>query len=110
MRELQDKYLDDCISRALRTECTFTPQQQQRAWEALRCKTSMQAILPPLADPLSVRLWRKVRVWGKARLVGLYQFALDDSAYRRAQHRYPNFVRHGRPHSTFASAEIMLPA
>jgi hypothetical protein len=70
----------------------------------------MQGILPPLADPFSLRLWQKVRVWGKARLVGLCNFALDDSAYRRAQHGYPNFIRHWRPQSTFASAEIMLPA
>jgi hypothetical protein len=110
MQELQDRYFDDCIIRALKAEGTVTPQQQRRAWEALRRKTAQQTILPAIAHPMRARVWEIVRVWGKARLVDLYNVILDDSAYRRAQHGYPILTPHRRPHSTFASAEFMLPA
>lgn len=108
MQESQDRYLDECIIRALRAESIVTPQQKQRAWEALRCKAAQRMILPPLAPPLHMRIWQIALVWGKARLVGLYNFVLDDTAYRRAQLGSPTVLRQRRPHSTYASAEIML--
>lgn len=110
MQELQDRYLDDCILRGLRTENVVTPQQQQRAWDNLRRRAEKQAILPPLAPPLQTSVWKKLRVWGKARFIGLYHVVLDDTPYRRAQNRYPTMMSHRRPYSTFASAEFMLPA
>jgi hypothetical protein len=41
-------------------------------------------------------------------LVHLYNFILDDAAYRRAHYHYPAITRHQRPRSTFAAAEFML--
>lgn len=109
MRELQDKYVDDCIVRALKNENTVTLQQQQRAWEKLRCNAAKQTILPPLADPIHVRIWKSARLWSKTHLSGIYRFFLDDSAYRRAQQRYPTLVCHRRPQSMlFSSSEFML--
>lgn len=108
MQESQDKYLDECINRALRSDWNITPQQQQRAWEALRRKAEQQQILPPVVQPVYVRAWKHLSVWGKARLVGLFQFVFDDTAYRRAHHGSPTALRQRRPHSTFAAAELML--
>ena len=108
MQESQDRFLDECISRALRADWNVTPQQQQRTWESLRRKAAQQLILPPIVLPFHVRVWHHMRVWGKARLVGLCQFVFDDTAYRRAQHGSPIVLSQRRPHSTFASAELML--
>jgi hypothetical protein len=103
-----DSQFDEYIVRALKAETTVTPRQQQRAWEALRQKAAQQTILPPLESPLYVRLWKKTYIWSKTWLTGLYNFILDDTVYRRAQHPYSRMMRHQRPHSTFASAEFML--
>lgn len=108
MQELQDRYLDDCISWSLRYECNVTTQQQQQAWEALRRKAAQQVILPPLAVPFHTRLRNKLYMWSKARLVGFCHLVFDDAAYRRAQNGNPIDLRQRRPHSTFASAELML--
>ncbi len=108
MQESQDRYLDDCISWALRAECNVTTQQQKEAWEALRRKAAQQMILSPLAPALHVRVRQWVLVWSKARLVGLCHFVFDDAAYRRAQQGSPIVLRQRRPHSTYASAELML--
>ena len=108
MQESQDRYLDDCINRALKSDWNVTPQQQQRAWENLRRKASQQTILPPTVKPFYLRLWYKLRVWGKPRLFGLYQLVFDDTAYRRAQNGNPVPLYQRRPRSTCASAELML--
>jgi hypothetical protein len=108
MQESQDKYLDECINRALRGDWNVTPQQQQRAWENLRRRAAQQTILPPIATPLHVHLWHHACVWSKARLVSFCQLVFDDTAYRRAQYGSPTALRQRRPHSTFASAELML--
>jgi hypothetical protein len=110
MQESQDRYLDDCISWALRADCNVSTQQQQHAWEALRRKAAQQLILPPLAPPLYARVRQWLLVWSKACLVGLCHLVFDDAAYRRAQNGSPIVLLQRRPHSTYASAELMLPA
>lgn len=108
MQEFQDNFFDETIARAMKSDPMPSPAQQQRVRESLCAKAEQQTMLVPLSPTLFERLSNSARLWGKSQIANLYHVFLDDSAYRRAPHRYPSMMRHQRPHSTFASAEFML--
>lgn len=110
MQESLDR-LDEYISRALRAEAMTSLQHMPRAREELLRRAAQQTVLPPVAPaPDPVGLWEQAHLWLRASLAGMYHFIADDTVYRRVQQNYPTLMRHQRPHSTFASAEIMLAA
>lgn len=103
MRDLSDKALDECISRALKTEITVTYEQRQRAWAALQQKLPTTYTAPVemtasfvMTDPLHL-LHRFI-------LSVVASLFADETIYQRARsaprpshRRYSSFYREFSP-------------